>query len=111
MTEINDNNNCFTHAIYHGRDEEEYTRLVRDTPVEEIVASVQKRAEEDGQWCIDNDRVGNNEAKMRKMMEWVANETNIRQCVAWIMDKEPASDRTVDFVCRDLSNASKSLGG
>lgn len=107
MTEINDNNNCFTHAIYHGREEDIYTRLVRDTPIEEIIPTVQTRIEIDGQWCIDNDRVGDNEDKMRRMMAWASNETNIRQCVNWILDREPAADRTVDFVCRDLCNASK----
>jgi hypothetical protein len=42
---------------------------------------------------------------MRKMMEWVSREKNIRQCV------EANPDETVDWICRDLANASKWLHG
>lgn len=95
---------------YRGRDTPEYTQLVKDTPIEEIIKIVQKRAETDGEWAISAGLVGENnknETKMRRMMAWVSNETNIRQCVAWILEHEANADRTVDYVCRDLANGSK----
>jgi hypothetical protein len=105
MTIIQEHETIWFPGIYGGRSTEEYTQTAGSIPVEQVVELVQKRADEDGNWVIDNGFVGNNEDKMRKMMEWVSREKNIRQCV------EANPDETVDWICRDLANASKWLHG
>jgi hypothetical protein len=44
---------------------------------------------------------------MRKMMAWVSNEKNIVQCAQTNLPYGP----TVDWICRDLANASKYIYG
>lgn len=94
-------------GIYHGRTEDEYTQQARNIPLNDLVAIVQKRAQEDGEWTISHGLVGDNEDKMRRMMEFVADEKNIRQCAEYIRKEKAGVDITVDWVCRDLANASK----
>lgn len=93
-------------GIYSGR-EGDYAKLVIQTSTEELVALVQKRAKEDGEWAIENNVVGDNEDKMRRMMAFVSDQTNIEQCVAHIVKEGRETEATVDWVCRDLANASK----
>lgn len=96
-------------GIYGGRTDAEYTQPVGELlfEIQVIVERVQRRAQEDGEWAIANGFVGDNEDKMRRFMEWVSDETNIRQCVEHIRKEGMEMERTVDFVCRDLANASK----
>lgn len=68
---------------------------------------VAQRAKEDGEWAIENGLVGDHEDKMRRMMEFVSDPKNIQQCVEHILNEGTEMDRTVDWVCRDLANASK----
>jgi hypothetical protein len=91
-------------GIYHGR-EGDYAKPASKFSEEEVVALVQKRADEDGNFAIDNGFVGDNAEAMRKMMEWVSREDNIRQCLL----ANPGE--TVDWICRDLANASKWIHG
>jgi len=97
--------NIFTIGIYHGVEYPEYNVLVKDTPIEVIIDAVKERAIKDGQWCIDMDLVGDNEDVMRKMMEYVTNEDNIKRNYAYQINNETGV--TVDFVCRDLANGSR----
>lgn len=94
-------------GIYGGRTDEIYTQVAMHLNFEDLVRLVQKRAQEDGEWVITNGFVGKNEDKMRRMMAWVSDETNIRQCVEHIHKSELDHVRTVDWVCRDLANASR----
>lgn len=96
-------------GIYDGRTDGGYGQFVADISLDEIVKLVQKRATEDGEWAIANGFVGDNEDKMRRMMEFVSDRTNIQQCTAWIYKDGEEYDRTIDFVCRDLANASKMM--
>lgn len=92
--------------VYEGR-QGDYAKPAHTFSEEELVALVQKRAEEDGNWAIDNGFVGNNEDVMRKMMAWVSRPDNIKQCAQANLDRGV----TVDWVCRDLANASKWILG
>jgi hypothetical protein len=74
---------------------------------EMLIDLVQKRAKEDGEWAIENDLVGDNEDKMRQMMAWVSDPKHIVQCYEYGDNKK----ETVDWICRDLANASKAIGG
>jgi len=94
-------------GIYGGRTDEQYTQFVADISLVELTQLVQKRAQEDGQWAIENGFVGDNEAKMRKMITFVSNSIMIQQCVGHILEEGLEGERTVDYVCRDLANASK----
>lgn len=96
-------------GIYNGR-EGDYAKKVADVSLVELTELVTKRAQEDGQWAIDNGHVGNNEDKMRRMIAWVSDPENIRQCLNHILKEEMEHARTVDFVCRDLANGSKWAG-
>ena len=98
-------------GIYGGRTDGEYTKRVADVSLAELTELVKKRAQEDGQWAIDNGHVGDNEASMRKMMAFVSDEKNIQQCVGHILKEGSEEISTVDFVCRDLANASKYAHG
>lgn len=95
---------------YVGR-EEDYAKTVGELPDSNTVALVQKRAQEDGEWAIENGLVANHMKFMRKMMDWVADSTNITQCLEHLYKDEEAHIRTVDWVCRDLANASKAIVG
>lgn len=97
-------------GIYSGR-EGVYAQVVGAVSQEQIYELVQQRAKEDGEWAIDNDFVGDNEELMRKMMAWVSDETNVRQALSHIYKEKMHMQRTVDWLCRDLANASKWLGG
>lgn len=90
--------------VYNGR-QGDYAKTVADVSLVELTELVQKRAQEDGQWAIDNGFVGDNEDKMRKMMAWVSNPENIQQCL------EANPHETVDWICRDLANGSKYVHG
>lgn len=91
-------------GIYNGR-KGDYEDAANSIPQERLIELVQRRAKEDGEWAIENGFVGNNEDKMRWMMAWVSNPVNITQCA------EANPTETVDWVCRDLANASKWIGG
>lgn len=97
-------------GIYPGRSEPEWTQFVSEVEIDDIIERVQRRAKEDGEWAIANGFVGPNnesEPKMRRMMAWVSNKTNIRQCVDYLYRNNEDTIRSVDFVCRDLANGSK----
>lgn len=104
MTEIVEDQNIWFPGIYSGR-EGVYAKLVADVPEAQVVELVQQRAHEDGEWSIETDRVGDNEDLMRKMMAWVSDVTNIQQAL------KANPNETVDWICRDLANGSKWLGG
>lgn len=70
-----------------------------------LVAAVQKRAKEDGEWAIANGHVGQNEDLMRRMMQWVSDPKNIRQCF------EANPNETLDWICRELAQASQQIAG
>lgn len=97
--------NIFTSGVYHGRADGIFGRDVTEVEFDEMVKAINERANTDGNWCIDNKLVGDNENKMRAMMLFVANVDNIRACVNYIFENDFGRD--VDFVCRDLANASK----
>lgn len=96
--------------LYKGR-EGDYAKTVGELPNDRVVELVQQRVEEDGVWAIENHLVGDNEAKMRMMMAWASDVTNIAQCLEHLYKEENAHIRTVDWVCRDLANASKWIAG
>lgn len=100
---IQDHETIWFPGIYGGRSTEEYTQTAGSISVEQLIELVQKRAEEDGNWCIDNGFVGDNEDAMRKMMEFVSDEKHILQCLKY----GDNATETVDWICRDLANASK----
>jgi hypothetical protein len=91
--------------IYGGRTEGLWIKPVSELPEEEVIRLVQQRANEDGEWAIENGFVGDNEDTMRKMMAWVSKSENIIQCV------RANPNETVDWVCRDLANATKHIMG
>lgn len=97
-------------GIYRGR-EGDYAKKVGDISLPELMALVEKRAQEDGEWAIENKVVGENEANMRKMMEFVSTGINITQCVGHIRRNGTENETTVDWVCRELANASKFVHG
>lgn len=95
--------------VYESRKTVDYDRPIKDMPLGEIIELVQRRATEDGEWCIANGMVGpdnRNEPKMRDMMAFVSDPKNIEQAVDYIYKEGTADERTVDFVCRDLGKAS-----
>lgn len=94
-------------GIYEGRTNKFYSQIAMHLNFNDLVQLVQARAKEDGEWAITNGFVGDNEDKMRRMMAFVSDEKNIRQCVKHIHQENLDHVRTVDFVCRDLANASK----
>jgi hypothetical protein len=104
MTEIVDHDTIWFPGIYGGR-QGDYAKIASDIPEAMLVELVQQRAREDGEWAIQNGFVGDNEDKMRKMMAWVSDSKNIIQC------GEANPNETVDWICRDLANASKWIGG
>lgn len=94
-------------GIYGGRTEPEWIEIASHINLEELIKRVQTRAKEDGEWAIANGFVGDNEDKMRRMMAFVSDEKNIRQCLEHIHTDGLDHQRTVDWVCRELANASK----
>jgi hypothetical protein len=103
----NDGHNMFTGGVYHGSKEAIFTTAVADMEISAIVRLVQERAKKDGQWCIDMDLVGPNEDKMRRMIMYCSDEIKIMDKVHYITHHDDPALRTVDFVCRDIANASK----
>lgn len=99
--------NMWFPGIYHGREDDAYTQLAGHIPEEQLVNLVQQRIQEDGQWCIDNGLVGDNADVMRAMMKWASTPSNITQCLSSNLDQGPS----VDWICRDLANAAKWIGG
>lgn len=93
-------------GIYNGR-EGDYVRTISVVSLNELTKLVQQRAKEDGEWAIENGFVGDNEDKMRKMMAFVSDPVHIQQCVGHILKAGNEGQTTVDWVCRDLANASK----
>lgn len=88
--------------VYEGR-EGPYAQRASDIRSDELVELVQKRAQEDGEWAIENGHVGENEDMMRQMMAWVSRRETIIQCADANLDKGV----TVDWVCRELAQASQ----
>lgn len=104
MTEITEDQVIWFPGIYNGR-QGDYAKFVADVPEGQVVELVQQRAKEDGEWAIENNHVGGRPELMRKMIAWVSDETNIRQCL------KANPDETVDWICRELANATKAIGG
>lgn len=102
MTDIHESETIWFPGIYNGR-EGEYLKKANQVMFDRLVELVQKRAKEDGEWVIKNGFVGNNEDKMRAMMEFVSDEKHIRQCFEY----NDNAEETIDWICRDLANASK----
>jgi len=100
---------------YEGRiNDADFQQVVGDLSLMQIGVLVQKRAKEDGEWTIEQGLVGSmgeHEDKMRRMMAWVSDTTNIAQCIAHILHEKHEYHRTVDWVCRELANASKHAVG
>jgi hypothetical protein len=107
ITEIQEYETIWFPAIYSGRETEEYTIALPNVSVTRLIELVQLRSAEDGEWTIANGFAGENEEKMRRMMAFVSDEKNIRQCLAHIDKEGSTAERTVDWVCRELANASK----
>lgn len=107
---IHEQSSIWFPGIYSGR-EGDYAKIATHMNFDDLVKLVQKRAQEDGEWAIENNRVGNRPEFMRKMMAWVSDPTNIRQCVEHIHKEGLDHERTVDWVCRELATASKTVGG
>jgi tetrahydromethanopterin S-methyltransferase subunit H len=76
MTDIQNHQTIWFPEIYEGR-QGVYAQPHRVFTDEKLIELVQKRADEDGNWVIDNGFVGDNEDAMRKMMEWVSRPENI----------------------------------
>lgn len=106
MSDIQDHETIWFPGIYSGR-QGVYAQLAGLMPEDELIELVQRRAQEDGEWAIENGFVGDNEDIMRKMMAWVSTPNHIRQCLSANLHIGP----TVDWICRDLANASKWVGG
>jgi hypothetical protein len=111
MPDIQEHETIWFPGIYGGRTGEEWTQTVKSLPdFPALVSLVQRRAQEDGTWCIETGKVGENnenEDKMRLMMKFVSSELNIGQCLDHILEEGMGNVRTVDWLCRELANASK----
>ena len=95
---------------YEPREEPEYAQNIAGLTLDQVVELVTKRVNEDGQFSIDNDMVGENresEPKLRVMMEFACDRKNIEQCIDYIYKEQTEGEKTVDFVCREMGNASK----
>lgn len=113
MTEITEEQIIWFPGIYGGRTDPDYTQKVADLAETTLISLVQRRAKEDGEWAIKGGHVGDNEDNMRKMMEFVSDEINIKQARTHALKEaeEGGAERTVDWICRDLANASKFAHG
>jgi hypothetical protein len=106
---IIENQTIWFPGIYEGR-QGDYAKHISEVMDEDLFRLVQERAKEDGEWAIANGHVGENnenELTMRLMMKWVSDPNNIRQCFEAHIVENP----TVDWICRDLANASKWIAG
>lgn len=100
-------------GTYNGR-KGYYAKTIAEMPENRIIGLVQKRAREDAQWAIDNGHVGENnenEPEMRAMEEWVSRRGNIVQALEHIDKDGLQTERTVDWLCRDMANAAKWIAG
>lgn len=105
--EISDETVIWTLGEYKGR-EGAYAQFAGDISRQELVFLVQRRVKEDGKWAIENAKVaGENERIFRRMMEWVSEPKNIEQCYNSNLDIGP----TVDWICRNLAQASQRIAG
>lgn len=107
MSNITEDQVLWFPGVYHGRFDEQYGRTVAMVENRELIRIVQARAQEDGEWAIENHLVGDNEDKMRRMMAFVSDEKNILQALSHIYAEDTQMERTVDWLCRELGNASK----
>lgn len=108
MSDIREDQTIWFPGIYSGRETEEYTQSARNLDPEDVYVLVKQRAHEDGEWAIANGCVGpykENEPKMRRMMAFVSDEKNILQALDHMILS--GIDQSVDYICRDLANASK----
>jgi hypothetical protein len=87
----------------------DYEIKVNDVEVDVLLELVQTRIEQDGQWAIDNDRVGGKELKMRRMIDWATNHQNIHQCVEQIFKEGAEDEKTVGWVCREMTTAAQRI--
>lgn len=101
MRDIKPEETIWYPGIYVGLDDSSYQQIASKIPSGTLISLVQNRAKADGEWAINNDFFGDSEDVMRKMMEWVSRTDNIMQCV------EANPNETVDWVCRELAEASK----
>lgn len=92
-------------GMYEGR-KGVYAKSPHDLLRPVFIKLVQQRAQEDGEWAIENGLTGQNDELMRKMMAWVSRPDVIKQCVNANLSKE---DITIDWVCRELALASQRI--
>ena len=92
-------------GVYVGR-RWDYAQKISDISVDAAIALVRRRAKEDGEWCIKN-WPEQDEAQMRRWMEYVSDENHIMPCISLIGDSDREKTTTVDWVCRRLANHSK----
>lgn len=93
-------------ALYTGKTDP-YSLEAHRATADELVQMVQERAQEDGEWVIENGLYAGKEELMRKMIEWVSRPDVIVQCADANLDKGVS----VDWVCRELANAAKQIAG
>jgi hypothetical protein len=107
MSEVNERQLVWfpDEALYSPR-EGVYAQPLNEFTLPEMIDLVQQRIKEDGEWLIENGRVGNNEELMRKRMEWASKPDNITQC--FLANVE--ADLTMDWLCRELATAAMRLG-
>lgn len=101
MRDIKPEETMWFPGIYAGYENSLYQQIASKIPSGTLISLVQNRTKADGEWAINNDFFGDSEDVMRKMMEWVSRTDNIMQCV------EANPNETVDWVCRELAEASK----
>jgi dissimilatory sulfite reductase (desulfoviridin) alpha/beta subunit len=94
---------------YKGR-EGDYAQTIDDLALSQVIELVQKRANEDYVWIMANGMSGDSPVRMEKMLVWVTNERNIKQCVEHIWSEGMHHERTVDSVCRELGEITHKLG-
>lgn len=104
MTDIVKEQTIWCPGVYEGRTEPEYTKVLGQVSTVQLIEIVQRRAKEDGEWIIEHDLIEEN--RMRKMMAWVSDPDNIRKSAEIIYRAGSMEKRTVDYICRDLANAS-----
>jgi hypothetical protein len=92
---------------YEGRTDGLYANSIAEIPELGLIQLVQTRAKEDCEWVIANDHAVGNEDKMRRLMDFVSDEKNILQAMNHVYKENMQKERTVDWLCRELANASK----
>lgn len=107
MTETEAPKNIWFPGVYQPLEDDGYGVLVKNLTLTMLITLVQARATKDGEWCIETGVVGGKPDVMRRQMEFVSSAKHIEQCRAHIQREEMEGVRTVDWVCRELANASK----